>query len=80
MFGNGVLTGMIAVTTRIVQQETQLVQIRARTVWVVAVAGTTMPRIAVLLIVTTATRAIAAAIWDSALPAVQSDIYFCVEL
>jgi len=44
----------------------------------VAVAGTTMPRIAVLLIVTTTTRAIATTIWDSALPAAQHkmDVFF----
>jgi len=80
MFGNGVMIGMIAVTIRKVQQEIQQVQIRARTVCFVAVAGTAMPSIAVLLIGAATSRAIATTIWDSALPAVQSDIYFCVEL
>jgi len=38
----------------------------------VAVAGTTMPRIAVLLIVTTTTRTTATTIWDSACSAAQN--------
>ncbi len=52
----------------------------ARTVLLVAAAGSAAPRIAVLLIVATAIRTSAANIWDSACSVVQVDIYPCFEL
>ena len=73
------MTGMIAAITKTVQRTIRRVLHPARAVCIVAVAGTTMPGVAVLLIVAAATRATATTVWDSACSAVQSDIHLCFE-
>ena len=73
MYMNGVMTGMIAAITKTAQRTIRRVLHPARAVCVVAVAGATMPSIAVLLVVATTTRTTAPTIWDSACSAVQSE-------
>ena len=79
MFMNGVMIGMIQTITKTAQRIIRKVLHRARIVCIVAVAGTSMPSIAVLLIVPTTTQATSSAIWASALPIVLGDIHLCFE-